>query len=210
MVRGYVSDIDASVQPYGLVIPESYDFNSTQEQRVDIWYHGRVKPLSELKFIDQRETEVGKLQIDDARLQWWRQFRGEPRVTKEIDLTPDDIQNSHLILWGDPSSNSILGRIQNSLPVQWDADQFSLHGNQHDARTQVPVLIYPNPLNPHRYVVLNTSFTFSEFSGGTNSLQIPKLPDWAVIDLSVPRSQRHPAAVVNAGFFDEHWQLKDH
>ncbi|MCZ6673621.1 MAG: hypothetical protein O7C75_11875 [Verrucomicrobia bacterium] len=149
-------------------------------------------------------------EMEDALLQWWRQFRGEPRVKRDVDLTTNDIQNNHLILWGDPSSNSILNRIQNSLPVHWDADQFSLHGNQHDARTHIPVLIYPNPLNPHRYVVLNTSFTFSEFSGGTNSLQIPKLPDWAVIDLSVPRNQRHPAAVVNAGFFDEHWQFKDH
>jgi hypothetical protein len=69
-------------------------------------------------------------------------------------------------------------------------------------------LIYPNPLNPERYMVLNSSFTFSEFAGGTNSLQIPKLPDWPVLDMSVPRNLRHPKGVADAGFFDEAWQYK--
>ncbi|MCZ6673620.1 MAG: prolyl oligopeptidase family serine peptidase [Verrucomicrobia bacterium] len=66
VVRGYLSKIDGSVQPYGLVIPDSYDFDSTKKQRLDIWYHGRGNTLSELKFIDQRETDVGKLVTDQA------------------------------------------------------------------------------------------------------------------------------------------------
>lgn len=64
VVRGYRSKIDDSVQPYGLVIPESFDFNSPA--RLDIWYHGRGNTLSELKFIDQRENDVGKLVTDQA------------------------------------------------------------------------------------------------------------------------------------------------
>jgi predicted esterase len=145
---------------------------------------------------------------EDARLQWWRQFRGEPRVKRDVDLTKEDIQNNHLILWGDPASNSVLRRIQKSIPVTWDKNQFELNGKRYDSTTHLPVLIYPNPLNPDRYVVLNSSFTFSEFSGGTNSLQIPKLPDWAVIDMSIPRNKRYPEGAVNAGFFDEAWKYK--
>ena len=146
-------------------------------------------------------------EAEDARVQWWRQFRGEARVKRDYELTEEDIENSHLILWGDPSSNQILGRIQNSLPFEWEGSQITLNGKAYDTHKQLPVLVYPNPLNQERYIVLNSSFTFSEFSGGTNSLQIPKLPDWAVIDLSVPRDQRHPHGVVDAGFFDEQWQF---
>ena len=65
-------------------------------------------------------------------------------------------------------------------------------------------MIYPNPLNPKRYVVLNSGFTFS-FSGGTNSLQITRL---GRDHLSVSRNG-HPKGVLNAGFFDEFWQFKD-
>ena len=48
------------------------------------------------------------------------------------------------------------------------------------------MLIYPNPLNPKRYVVLNSGFTFREYDYLNNARQVPKLPDWAVIDVSEP------------------------
>ena len=39
VVRGYVSKIDKSVQPYGLVIPAS--FTPDRKWRLDTWFHGR-------------------------------------------------------------------------------------------------------------------------------------------------------------------------
>ena len=54
------------------------------------------------------------------------------------------------------------------------------------ADTHVPVLIYPNPLNPKKYVVLNSGFTFREYDYLNNARQVPKLPDYAVIDVTTP------------------------
>ncbi|MEX2081121.1 MAG: 4Fe-4S binding protein, partial [Dehalococcoidia bacterium] len=59
VVRGYVSKIDGSVQPYGLVIPASYDAKALHRHRLDIWCHGRGETLSELNFIRGRQTSVG-------------------------------------------------------------------------------------------------------------------------------------------------------
>ena len=72
----------------------------------------------------------------------------------------------------------------------------------------MPVLIYPNPLNPKRYVVLNSGFTFREYDYLNNARQISKLPDYAVIDVDTPPSSRLPGTVATAGFFDEHWKLQ--
>ena len=69
----------------------------------------------------------------------------------------------------------------------------------------MPVLIYPNPLNPKRYVVLNSGFTFREYDYLNNARQVPKLPDFAVIDVNVPVSSRTPGGFVTAGFFTEDW-----
>ena len=69
------------------------------------------------------------------------------------------------------------------------------------------MLIYPNPLNPKRYVVLNSGFTFREYDYLNNARQVPKLPDYAVIDVSVPASSRAPGGIVAAGFFGERWEL---
>ena len=38
VVRGFVSRIDGSVQPYGLTIPASYD--GKRPMRLDVWLHG--------------------------------------------------------------------------------------------------------------------------------------------------------------------------
>ena len=71
----------------------------------------------------------------------------------------------------------------------------------------VPVLIYPNPLNPKHYIVINSGFTFREFDYTNNARQTPKLPDWAIVDVSVPVSARTPGGIAEAGFFDEQWKL---
>ena len=74
--------------------------------------------------------------------------------------------------------------------------------------THAPILIYPNPLNPNRYVVLNSGFTFREYDYLNNARQIPKLPDWAFVDTTVPPDDRWPGKIVQAGFFNENWELQ--
>jgi hypothetical protein len=71
----------------------------------------------------------------------------------------------------------------------------------------VPVFIYPNPLNPKRYVILNSGFTFREYDYLNNARQVPKLPDFAIVDVGVLMSSRAPGGIVAAGFFGERWEL---
>ena len=72
----------------------------------------------------------------------------------------------------------------------------------------MPTLIYPNPLNPARYVVLNSGLTCRETADNNNAQQNPKLPDWAVIDLAKDPDTNGPGGIADAGFFDESWKLK--
>ena len=79
----------------------------------------------------------------------------------------------------------LLGRIADRIPAKW-------------AEGRTPVMIYPNPLNPKHYVVLNSGFTFREADYLNNAQQIPRLPDWAYIGTD--------GKVAEAGFFDENWK----
>ena len=136
-----------------------------------------------------------------AALREWRlQFRGEPRVKKDTEITAEDIANNNLILWGDPGCNRLLARIADRLPIQWDSRHIRLGPNTWSSATNAPVFIYPNPLNPQRYVVVNSGFTFADEAPTSNALQIPKLPDYALLDMTAQD------AVTAAGFFDEQWQ----
>ena len=139
---------------------------------------------------------------------WRRQFRGDAPVKNDSDITDDDISSSTLVLWGDPGSNTLLARIASQLPIRWDAQGVRTPEANYPADRYVPVLIYPNPLNPNRYVVVNSGFTFREYDYLNNARQVPKLPDWAIVDISVPGSSRAPGRIANAGFFGEQWEFK--
>ncbi|MCX6602670.1 MAG: hypothetical protein NTV52_03670 [Acidobacteria bacterium] len=116
---------------------------------------------------------------------------------------PDaDIAAHNLVLWSDPGSNSVMG----GLPVQWTAGALTVKGQKYAAATNYPSLIYPNPSNGKKHIVLNSGFTFREFDNLNNARQIAKLPDRAVIDVTTPANGRYPGKVAAAGFFDEKWQ----
>ena len=139
---------------------------------------------------------------------WRRQFRGEARVKNDTEISDADIAAHNLVLWGDPQSNKLLARIADKLPIKWTAQGIVVGGKTFSSDQHVPVLIYPNPLNPKRYVVLNSGFTFREYDYLNNARQTSKLPDFAVVDVNQPVTSRFPGGIVEAGFFGEKWELK--
>lgn len=145
--------------------------------------------------------------VDQFALVWDKYFRGKlpVRGTKDIDSRPGE----NVVLFGDPRSNPLIAKVLPKLPITWTKDELVVNGVKYDPKTHVPVLIYPNPLNPSRYVVLNSGHTFKEADlKGTNALLYPRLGDWAVIKPAP--TDKDPAAyeVVAAGLFDENWQFK--
>ncbi len=149
-----------------------------------------------------------KAELDRAIEHWRRHFRGEARVKDDTAVTDEDVARANLIVWGDPTSNAFLKKIADKLPLGWNAQEVTIGQRRYPAAHHAPVLIYPNPLNSRRYVVLNSGFTFRDYDYLNNARQVPKLPDWAVIDLRTPPDARYPGKIVDADFFDEHWQIK--
>jgi len=136
---------------------------------------------------------------------WRRVFRGDAQVKDDTAITADDVKSANLVLWGDPGSNKALAQLLPKLPIQWTKDKLIMGTRSASATDHAPIFIYPNPSNPDRYIVVNSGFTFRMGARTSNSLQTPKLPDWALIDLNTPPSELWPGKVVDAGFFDEAW-----
>ena len=174
---------DAFMEPFVFVRPTSQPLNT----RLGVW------TTSELAH---------------ATKMWRDIFRGDAPVKDDTALTDADIANKNLILWGDPTSNRVLARllVTGKLPLTWDGKSLTVRGQTYDAAHHAPILIFPNPLNPSRYVVLNSGIDFREHAYGSNSLQLPKLPDYAIIDLRQPPDSRWPGKIATGGFFDESWK----
>jgi hypothetical protein len=147
-------------------------------------------------------------ELERAIEHWRRHFRGVAQVKDDTAISAEDIASAHLILWGDPSSNTVLRQIADKLPIKWDEKQIDVGARRFSSDKHALVAVYPNPLNPTRYVVLNSSFTFRDYAYLNNARQVPMLPDWAVVDLNTPPNSIWPGKIADADFFDEQWQLK--
>src|ERR1700676_494208 len=66
VVRGYVSKIDGSVQPYGLVVPTTFDAKADHRHPLNIWFHGRGETLSEVNFLSDRLRSPGEFSPPDT------------------------------------------------------------------------------------------------------------------------------------------------
>lgn len=137
--------------------------------------------------------------------EWREQFRGEARVVSDLEFKADQWKDANWILFGSPETNALIKQMAPFLPIQWRAGNIRVGEHVFDDTRHVPVLIFPNPMNPEKYVVLNSGFTFRGY--GSNATQVPRLPDYAIIDTRVRATSETPGGIVVTGFFDEHWQL---
>lgn len=139
--------------------------------------------------------------LDVFRWNFAKWLRGDVRVKDDRTVTASDIADYNLILFGDPGSNSLIARVMAKLPIGWTKSAIAIGSERFNAADHVPVLIYPNPLNPRRYVVINSGHTFGEADfRGTNAWLYPRLGDYSVL--------RPDGEIVMSGFFDENWQFK--
>ncbi len=152
--------------------------------------------------------QYAEASLERFRQEWDQFLRGRLPIKDDVEVTEDDLAHKNLILFGDPSSNFLIGQLRDAVPLKWTRETISLgSGPSYSADEHVPVLIYPSPFNPARYVVLNSGHTFhaADFRG-TNALLYPRLGDYAVLKLRPAARDPLAVDVVTAGLYDEHWR----
>jgi hypothetical protein len=175
-----------------------------------------------------------KYQID----RWRRTFRGDVRVIKDTEVTEHQRRKLNLVLWGDADSNAVIRDYLETAKKNSQHGWTKLLQKQESANTIIagiypvniamsvntttgPVLSstlnipfscggFTEALFPDaEYVVFNSGPTFRDEHDKNNANQIPKLPDWAVIDVTTPGDAKSPGKIVTAGFFDKDWKYVD-
>ena len=145
--------------------------------------------------------------------EWARYMRGDLPIKNDTEITATDLNEKHLILFGDPGSNSWIAKALPSLPLKWTPESLSIGNTVHAAVDHAPAFICASPLNKDRYIVINSGHTFheKEFSA-FNYLLFPRLGDWGIMKVEPGADQWQPSVtdfpekVIRAGYFDEAWQ----
>jgi hypothetical protein len=146
-----------------------------------------------------REWSAKTLEVFSTNFAKW--LRGDVRVKDDARVEASDIADYNLILFGDPGSNSVIAKVIGQLPIRWSKTDITIGKHTFGASDHVPVIVYPNPLNPRRYVVINSGHTFGEDDfRGTNAWLYPRLGDYSVLTAT--------GDIALSGFFDEQWRLQ--
>lgn len=134
---------------------------------------------------------------------WGRFFRGHPFMKDDKDVTAEDLAKYHVVLFGDPGSNAWIAKLNGQLPVTWTKQSVTLGSQTFSASDHYPALIYPNPLNPKKYIVLNSGLTIDD-RGYNGDYGTPMWGDYAVVKV---KADAPLPDLVTGGLFDERWRL---
>ena len=154
-------------------------------------------------------AKAADAQLDRFTREWDKWMRGTLVVKNDKDVTEDDIKAKHLILFGDPGSNTLIAKSLKGLPITWTKEQLVVDNTKYESGKHLPLLVYPNPLNPNRYLVFNSGHTFHEADfKGTNALLFPKLGDWAVVKPAPTSTDPAAFELLQSGIFDDQWRFE--
>jgi len=165
--------------------------------------------------------------LHQARLQsytWWIRANGYVQIVADTEITEEHIRDYNLILFGNSMTNAIIKKINKKMPINFKSDYESVKDAIKDIGPYEACIsfkdkvlkqkdlclmeIYPNPLNPDKFVLLYSATTkkaqkyiglFPVIYSGSG------LPDFIIWDDSAARYGW--AGVVAAGFFNKNWQI---
>lgn len=148
-----------------------------------------------------------------AFIEGWRDWqKQEPRVFQDTEIKDADMARYSLLLVGGPEANSVTSKLAAKLPLQISADQITIDGKVFPAKDAAVQMVYPNPLNPERYVwiVAGTSTNGMYFS----QLNVNRTYDWDYIitDGHIPAFKQSASPFqtrVVSGMFDYNWRYAD-
>jgi len=199
------------------VLPQIIEINQLRKPQKTNGFQGPIDDAFTAPFLCVRGTgspwheaaeEYANANLERFRKEWSKYFRGELPVKDDVQVEPQDMTSRHLILFGDPSSNSLIAQVLDSLPFTWTKDKIAWAGKDYSASEHVPVLIYPSPLSTRHYIVLNSGHTFhTEEFQGSNAQLYPHLGDYAILKLAGDKKDPLAVEVKTAGLFDDFWRL---
>src|SRR5947207_12988081 len=109
-----------------------------------------------------------------------------------------------LIRVGADYLRKLIAKVVGKPPLKWTKHTITLGDRNFASAGNVPALIYPNPLNPAKYVILNSGLTVEDRDYPASDYLTPRLGDFAIIKVKDAPGMPEP---VVAGLFDENWRL---
>jgi hypothetical protein len=115
------------------------------------------------------------------------------------------VQQSNLVLFGTPKTNSILNSLADKLPIKIGDHRYEVAGKVYEGPDLGLVMCYPNPVSPKHYLLIYSGERWGEKLSINHKHDM--LPDFDIFTTkSFGKDDTNDA--ICAGYFDQNWQLQ--
>ena len=159
---------------------------------------------------DSLMQKVIKLKTD-AFVSWWKYTQKfEPRILKDTEVKDEDLKKYSLFLMGGPMENKVARQIAKSIPFDIKPTTISIQGKVFQAPNAVLEAVYPNPLNPERYIRLVAPTSYEGlFFYNPNSMPLSDF-DYTITDGRITNpvtNGQEKGMGIASGHFDNNWKI---
>lgn len=144
---------------------------------------------------------------ESAAGDWQRRQHTTPRVFADSEITDEDMRKYSLILFGGPDENIATKKLIGDLPLRISSDEIVVDGRAFPAPDAALKMVYPNPLNPERYVSVIAA---TSPKGMCFADHLPDSLDFCIGDGRIPDGEAgrpEEKLFVVSGSFGHAWRL---
>lgn len=133
--------------------------NSSIEGPINHFFANSFLVVQGTKGDDDSKT-VSKALTEEFKAMWKEYYYSDCRSKLDVEITLEDIDEANLVLLGNDESNFIVEKIKDYLPVTLKRDGFLFKEVSYNNDYCI-YMIFPNPLNKKRYILLTNSSDLS-------------------------------------------------
>jgi len=150
------------------------------------------------------EKEGIAAMADTINKYWDERYFTDCLVKNDFEISEKDMENSSLVLLGNPGSNLLIKRLQNDIPLLVSDTGIRIKDKKIEGERLCFYMIYPNPVNKNRYVAV-IGYNHAGFIslGSEDSDSFNDVSNYGWYDYKVWDDRTH--AVIEKGYFDSSW-----
>lgn len=157
---------------------------------------------------DPRMRRFVQLRAEARRDGWHAWQHAAPRYFTDTEITDDQLRRYSLLLYGGPDANAVTRKLIGRLPLKIASDAVTIGGQTFPATDAAVRFLYPNPLNPRRYVVIDAA---TSPDGMFQASHLPGHVDFAVTDARISTDDDVPGEKLHivTGTLNHKWEYEE-
>jgi len=143
---------------------------------------------------------------DTINKYWYDRYYTSCLTKNDFEINNNDIANANLILLGNFTSNAVLSKMEQDIPLKIYSDAIKICNKEFKGNSLGFYMIYPNPLNIKKYVAIIGYNNTNNISLGYERKVFNDVSDYGWFDYKLWEAD-DPDYTITSGYFNHYWEM---